>query len=351
MFLAPANLLQIAIAAIALVGVFLTIGRPRLRAATAMMSMATLWMLFNLAEESLGTRDIWLVTPAFRLAYPPLFYLLVRGLIFSGASLRPSDWPHVVPFVLGLALTPQVWLVEHAARFSLVAYLLASIWLLHRYHATNQNRRSDAETIQLRRIYVVIAVFVLDAIFDVVRMDARWLHQDWPWLASSSAYLVQLGISFLLTVVTILFAVRRAHVFDGLQPGQLAPLVDVPPTDGPADEEVFERIAAIVRAQHLQTEPRLTRAELAEAAELPERQVSQAIRAATGRNFNDFINSLRIEDVQAMMREDAASGERRKILDLAYTAGFSSKSVFNAVFKRETGMTPSAFSDSLSNRV
>jgi len=351
MFLAPANLFQIAIAAIALVGVFLTIGRPRLRAATAMMSMATLWMLFNLAEESLGTREIWLVTPAFRLAYPALFYLLVRGLVFSGASLRQADWPHFLPFVLGLALTPQVWLVEHVARLSLVAYSLASIWLLHRYHQTNRNRRSDAETIQLRRIYVVIAVFVLDAIFDVTRMDARWLHADWPWLASSSAYLVQLGISFLLTVVTIVFAVRRADVFDGLQPGGLAPLAEVSPSSGSVPDDVFGRIERVVRAQHLHTEPRLTRAEFAEAADLPERQVSQAIRAATGRNFNDFINNLRIEDVQVMMREDARCGERRRILDLAYTAGFSSKSVFNDVFKRETGMTPTAFSDSLSGKV
>ena len=31
------------------------------------------------------------------------------------------------------------------------------------------------------------------------------------------------------------------------------------------------------------------------------------------------------------------------VLDIAYTAGFSSKSAFNDVFKRETGVTPSAW--------
>lgn len=31
------------------------------------------------------------------------------------------------------------------------------------------------------------------------------------------------------------------------------------------------------------------------------------------------------------------------MLDIAFTAGFSSKSVFNDVFKRETGLTPSAW--------
>ena len=102
-----------------------------------------------------------------------------------------------------------------------------------------------------------------------------------------------------------------------------------------------------MRGEALYSEPRLTRPEVAAAAGLGERAVSRAIKTATGRNFNDYINSLRIEDVCAMMQEDARAGTAQRVIDLAFTAGFSSKSVFNAVFKRETGETPSAYAAGL----
>ena len=344
---ALANMLQIALIAVGLMGVFLTLDRPRLRAATALMGMVALWMAFNLAEEVFNTRSIWLVTPAFRLLYPPLLYLLVRSLIYSGPGLKRQDWPHGLPFLITLAMTPYVELVEHAARLSLVIYGGAALYLLHRFHRLSKNRRSDAASIRLRALYVVIAIFAADTVFDVVRMDARWLHDDWPWLASAAAYQLQLIISLAMTAVLVFIAVRRESAFEGLAADALAP--GEPVIAAPEDrlEAEFSRLDQLVRKEELFPEPRLTRAELAQACQLPERQVSQVIRTATGRNFNDYINALRIEDVQAMMREDAERGERRRILDLAYTAGFSSKSVFNEVFKRETGVTPSAFANSL----
>ncbi|MBR9824267.1 MAG: helix-turn-helix transcriptional regulator [Alphaproteobacteria bacterium] len=347
MDLALANLFQIALITVGLLGMILTLGRPRLRAATALMAMAAVWMSFNLLEEAFGTREIWLVTPAFRLAYPPLFFLLVRSMIFARPGLTRIDGLHFIPFLLALALTPYISLVEHAARVSLVVYAGASIWILHRFHRANEDKRSDAASINLRILYLVIAVFISNSVFDVIRMDARWLHQDWPWLGSAQAYNTQLLIALLMTGFTVYFAVRRESLFEGLSDDGLTasgPGAQVEP----ADARAFERLDALVREQDLFTEPRLTRAELAQASGLPERQVSQLIRTATGRSFNDYINALRIEDVKVMMQEDAATGQRRRLLDLAYTAGFSSKSVFNAVFKRETGQTPSAFAQSLS---
>lgn len=344
---ALANLIHVALIAVGLLGVMLTVDRPRLRAATALMAMTAVWMSFNILEEVFGSRSIWLVTPAFRLLYPPLFYLLVRSLIFAGPGLKRADWPHLIPFIAGLALTPYLSLVEHAARLSLIVYGLAALRLLHRFHSTSENRRSDAASIRLRVLYGVIAVFALDAVYDVIRMDARWLHDDWPWLASPAAYQLQLMIALVMTGFMVFLAVRREKVFDGLDAGALAPVIDAPGPEVEQERPAFERLDRLVRDEQLFSEPRLTRAELAAAAGLREREVSQVIRAATGRNFNDYINALRIEDVVSMMRADARSGEGRRILDLAYTAGFSSKSVFNDVFKRETGKTPSAYAASL----
>ncbi|WP_371394500.1 helix-turn-helix domain-containing protein [Glycocaulis abyssi] len=345
-----ANLIQVALATIALTGLALSLGLPRLHAAAALMAMTAALMVFNLLEEAAGFREVWLVTPAFRLLFPPLFYLLVRSLIFAGPALRPADMLHGLPFLAGLTLTgSQLDLVEHGARMSLLAYAGASAWLVHRFHKALPERRSDAARVRLNLLYAMITVFVVNGGFDSLRIDGRWLHGDWPWLASTEAYVVQLSISLAMAAALVGLAVRRESLFEGLAPGSLggeAPppeqLALQPPSQAiPApDHTVFARIERVLREEALYSEPRLTRAELATAVQLPDRQVSQAIRQATGRNFNDYINALRLEDVCAMLEEAAAGQSNGSVLDIAYTAGFSSKSVFNAVFKRETGQTP-----------
>lgn len=348
-----ANLIQAAVAAIALTGLALSLGRPRLHAAAALMAMAAALMVFNLLEETAGFRDVWLVTPAFRLLFPPLFYLLVRSLIFAGPALRPADVLHGLPFLAGLALTgSQLDLVEHGARLSLLVYAGASAWLVHRFHKALPERRSDAARMRLTLLYAMIAVFVVNGAFDSLRMDGRWLHGDWPWLASTAAYVVQLSVSLAMLAALVCLAVRRESLFEGLPQGSLGGEAATPEPRQPQpqsqarpapDQAVFQRIERALREEALYTEPRLTRAELAAAVQLPDRQVSQAIRQATGRNFNDYINALRLEDVRAMLEEAAAGRSGASVLDIAYTAGFSSKSVFNAVFKRETGQTPTAW--------
>lgn len=350
MQLGLANLIQVALAAIALTGVSLSLGRPRLHAATALMAMTVAWMAFNLLEEGAGFRSIWLVTPAFRLLFPPLFYLLVRSLVFAGPAVRPVDLLHLLPFLFGLALTgSQLPFVEHGARLSLLAYAGASAWLVHRFHKALPERRSDAARIRLNLLYALIAVFVVNGSFDSLRMDGHWLHDEWPWLASNEAYIAQLGVSLAMTAALVFLVVRRESLFEGLPPGSLSREASPPPAQPQpqarlaTDPAVFARIERALREEALYTEPRLTRAELAAAAQLGERQVSQAIRQATGRNFNDYINALRLEDVCAMLEEVAAGRSGASVLDIAFTAGFSSKSVFNEVFKRESGQTPSAW--------
>ncbi|WP_343203072.1 helix-turn-helix domain-containing protein [Stenotrophomonas maltophilia] len=68
--------------------------------------------------------------------------------------------------------------------------------------------------------------------------------------------------------------------------------------------------------------------------------MSAVINRRFGENFWDYINRQRIEAAAAHLADGA---DTRTILDIAYACGFTSKSTFNAAFKRQLGETPSVF--------
>jgi AraC-like DNA-binding protein len=68
--------------------------------------------------------------------------------------------------------------------------------------------------------------------------------------------------------------------------------------------------------------------------------LSRALNEGLGLSFNEAINRLRVDEVCRRLAADAADGE---LLEIAFAAGFSSKTSFNRSFKARTGKTPSQF--------
>ena len=78
------------------------------------------------------------------------------------------------------------------------------------------------------------------------------------------------------------------------------------------------------------------------------KKVSQIINQGFGMNFNDYINSYRIESV--IQKIDAGETSSQTIMGLAYDAGFNSKSTFNRAFKRLKNMTPKEYLEKKSKK-
>jgi AraC-like DNA-binding protein len=67
--------------------------------------------------------------------------------------------------------------------------------------------------------------------------------------------------------------------------------------------------------------------------------LSQYLNEVLGMSFFEYINAARVRAVQALIRDSAY--QHLTVLDLAFKAGFNSKSAFNTSFKRVSGITPS----------
>ena len=72
---------------------------------------------------------------------------------------------------------------------------------------------------------------------------------------------------------------------------------------------------------------------------------SQVINEHFHMNFFHLINKFRIEEAQAIFKNDV--NNNLNIIDVAYDVGYNNKVTFNKAFKKQTKLTPSQFIDSL----
>jgi len=340
----PVNILQIVFAAISVFGAILVIKNQRHHAMAALLAAIAGQMVFNILEETAGFRQVILVSPAFLFLFPPLFYLFSRGLVFAGKSLKWADAPHFVPFFFGLVFEGQFELVKNTALVSTLVYLGLTFQLIHRFHMVSPHIRSDAQSIRLRWVYAVIGTYVVHAVFDLMRMH---LGGQWPWLISHDAYFMSLSLSLALIASMIYLALQHDALFEGLLPTALKNKQDKTLDVAGLGGEEFARLETRIIEEELHAEPRLSLAEVAIASGIEAREVSRLIKQATGKNFNDYINGLRVAEICRRLNENSTTPERTSILDIAFYCGFNSKSAFNAVFKKHMGQTPTAYLDSL----
>jgi len=84
----------------------------------------------------------------------------------------------------------------------------------------------------------------------------------------------------------------------------------------------------------------LTVAQLARELAVSPRELSRLLNQGLGTNFFEFISNHRLEEAKTRLSHPTATDS---ILTVMYESGFNSKSVFNTLFRKSTGMTPSQY--------
>lgn len=106
-------------------------------------------------------------------------------------------------------------------------------------------------------------------------------------------------------------------------------------------EEILAKVIAEMENGRIYREPELTLQQLADKLLCPSYQVSQAINDGLKKNFYDLVNSYRVEEAKRLLLDPKS--KNYTILSVGLDAGFNSKTTFNTVFKKFTGMTPSDY--------
>ncbi|WP_109299680.1 helix-turn-helix domain-containing protein [Aquimarina sp. AU474] len=108
-----------------------------------------------------------------------------------------------------------------------------------------------------------------------------------------------------------------------------------------ASEKHFKILIEYMTDNKPYLDPDLNRNTLASQIGISSNHLSQIINQKTNHNFYAFVNEFRIKEAKKILQDHASN--QYTILAIANDSGFKSKSVFNELFKKQYGMTPSQF--------
>jgi len=106
-------------------------------------------------------------------------------------------------------------------------------------------------------------------------------------------------------------------------------------------EAYLLKLVSLVETRKPYLDRNLSIQDLSEMTGIPRHHITQVLNEKHKKNFFTFINEYRVKEV--ISRFSDPKNNNFTILGIAYDAGFNSKTSFNAIFKNQTGMTPSEF--------
>jgi AraC-like DNA-binding protein len=111
-------------------------------------------------------------------------------------------------------------------------------------------------------------------------------------------------------------------------------------------EKYVKNLIMLMEIEKPYRNPEITLSKLSELLSIPSYHLSQIINDKKNMNFNEFINSYRINEAIEILNRNNSP---KNTMDIAFSVGFNSKSAFYAAFKKHTHMTPTKFRKQLNN--
>ncbi len=106
-------------------------------------------------------------------------------------------------------------------------------------------------------------------------------------------------------------------------------------------KSLYEELIVLMKEEKAYLDPTLSLSTLASISKIPQGKLSTIINRVAEKNFYDFVNEYRVEEVKNRLLQGELN--QYSLLGIATDCGFNSKASFNRIFKKQTGVTPTEF--------
>ena len=298
--------------------------------------------------------------------YPWIFLTGAAIYFFVKQSLVPDfRWRvlhalHLLPFVWGwyriyplLVLSPEQkkalieWFLNPDEVFSwemvlqgnihiflLLVYAIAARQLAIREEKVQELAENRAKARWMQRFSLF---FILLLVFDL-GIKLSFVFVKIP--AATIEYMLATALALAIHLLGY-HAVGRLEHFPKILPEQPSEKYKTSPL---TPEQLETGRLALLELMHREKpwlNPELKIAELARYLHMPSHHLSQLLNEVMDTGFYDFVNNYRVREAQRLLLD--AHFRHFAIEAVGLESGFANKTTFNRVFKKVTGMTPSAY--------
>lgn len=299
-------------------------------------------------------------------AHAPVIYLYIKTLTNENRKFQSKDLLFFIPaavcwiyfFILFLqSMEFKDWygdeiqgiyvnpFLDISLFFWNACFLYLSIKHYRQYRSWLDENFSDTELIKfnwLRNfLYIFAILFLLESVFDVVGMFRN--------ISYIQAYYLKFVIALATYYLAIAGYLRSKTIEIDFSPKEIE-LEESPKSLLEADEleSSKARLIELMQTEKPYLDSQLTLKELSKKLGVNTTVLSHTINKGFAKNFNDFINEYRIEEVKKILQSDETGDET--FLTIAFESGFNSKATFNRAFKKFTSVSPKEFTESIKTK-
>ncbi len=280
--------------------------------------------------------------------YGPLVFLYVNFHLAKGTSFKTLYWLHFLPFIIILISTSMGYLICGKLAILILpvmlTYCLFSFREIHIYNKTIAQVSSQNYTSETRWLITILILMLVITLLNIIQSQMNFINIG--QFEISMEAIVQVGILLLVNVITYQ-GLKNPQSFQQISDSDVVMSRSnelkkvLSSIDKNALQELADKLEIYMNKNRPYLNPELNINTLAETLEVSEKTISQAINHAIGYNFSDYVNSYRIAD--AKLKLEQGTEDSLSIKEIMYEVGFNSRSVFNSVFKKKTGLTPSDY--------
>ncbi|MCF8369703.1 MAG: AraC family transcriptional regulator [Bacteroidales bacterium] len=316
----------------------------------------------------------------------PLLYLQVKYLLEKHGKFLRLDLFHFLPFLLSIILNMEFFLLSGEEKLMMkdnptqyfdifevisneiialqgIIYSILSLRLIRSYQKKIKDYQSTLDKSIIKVLYVGISLNLFSWVIGTLGLNLEYLNVNVGFNYFVYTYLILVVVIYIISYA----AVKSPEIFkldiDTIRDHSLNIKKFVPKRidpelndqeqqkktedvmEDPAQLELNDLLISYMDKEKPFLNPELSLPELANSLEISRNQLSSVINKIHNKNFYEFVNQYRVDEVERLMEDP--KNKHLKLISLAYDAGFNSKASFYRIFKQLTGKTPTQYLEAL----